>query len=134
MSRNMYLDKAAEAVRELYAAEHEPTDHTNAEHDAVRAVTDAVTATRFTITHRQIASLAGVSGLLVARLIDNAAARAEALRSERHAAERYVTEVRDAIRGEAVRRIEAGDRKLATAESLGITRPTLDAWLSSEES
>lgn len=133
MDRSTHLDKAVTAVKNLYAGDHGNADHLDAEHLAIRAVTDAVTARRFTLTHRQIASLAGVPGLLVARLIDNDKARAEALRSERHAADRYATEVLDTIRQEALRRFGAGERKFAIAEALGVTRRTLDAWLATEE-
>lgn len=130
MDRNDLLQRAVDAVRTLYAEHHDGyRDHIAADRDAITAVTDAVTAQRFVITHRQIASLASVPGLLVARLINHDQTRMEALVVERAAAERYVEDVRGAIRLEAIRAHGRGDRKTTIHRTLGISRVTLDDWL-----
>lgn len=110
--------------------------------EASAAVTVAVLA--YDITPRQIAVISGAPGLAVINLIerDNAeqetptvrdlalnAARTTALRMERHAADRYRDEVLEAIRAEAVWRIDVlGDTEAAVARDLGINRDSVRKW------
>ncbi|MGX1762626.1 hypothetical protein ACWIGW_44480 [Nocardia brasiliensis] len=128
-------DQAVAAVRAHFAGDGERGA-------AQRAVTAALVV--YDISHRQIAQLAGVSGLAIINLItpdyqysqmpDNSdrrvlAARAEALKYERHAADRYRDDVLDAIRQEAVHRTDyLKESEVAVAATLGVNRASIRKW------
>lgn len=126
-------DKAVAALRDYYS---EHGDHPEVAWDAScardRAARDAVTyAVTHGVTHRQIAQMAGVSGMAVVELIEDVDERCQAYRRERLAAEQYQRRVMDSMRTYA--RLLVGRhkrRKTDAAEGLGISRPTLDDWLS----
>ena len=128
--------RAVDAVKSFYGTEHAgPHDHRNAELDARAAVTFAVDIAG--ITHREIASLAGVPGLLVAKLITTPETYVSALRLERHAAERYVSDVLGEIRQAAVRHVNPdagrGGRGIQTqggfAKAAGVDRMAVRGWI-----
>lgn len=128
-------DRAVAAVRDLYGSEHERNDHISADRVAHAAVTFAVDLAE--VTHREIASLAGVPGLLVARLIDTPDAYVDALRRERHAADRYAKDVLDEIETAARRFVDpTGNREARGIQSqggfskaAGVDRMTVRGWL-----
>jgi hypothetical protein len=129
--RDTLLDRAVEAVRARLAVgpDTDPTDVQRCIEVASMAVTDAVT--RGGWLHTQIAQLAGCTGLRVIDLITDWSAQAQALRVERHAAARYVDQVRDAARRHALQRIGAQGRgaKSRIAEEIGVNRPVVDEWI-----
>ncbi len=101
-----------------------------AEWERGRVATKAVSAAiRAGVSHREIASAAGLPGLLVIDCIDSGDLRGDALRVERHAAERYVRTVREASARWAQSAHGEGQEKQQIAEALGISRPTLNDWL-----
>lgn len=144
--RQALLDQAVEAVAALLAYWRdeedlvEPTkvgaDHRPAlghlEETAASAVTRAVV--RGDCIHTLISTRVARRdvGLLVAGLIGDPDERARALARERHVAERYAARVREVMRERAVARARGGGDgvKSETARLFGITRPTLDKWLS----
>lgn len=109
-------------------AEHQPV-RSRLAREASKAVTAAVTTGGH--IHTLITAGARCTGMRVVRMIDDRDAYARALTYERHAARRYLAEVTYALRQEAVPRARGGDRgvKVATAETLKISRVTLDKWL-----
>jgi len=96
---------------------------------AESAVTDAVEAG---IHHRQIAVQSGVSGLRVLSYITDLDLSYQALRAERHHAERYVDQVLEEIRGRALYLYVHGTGKTEVCKALGVSRPTLNAWIKTE--
>ncbi len=147
--RQQLLATAAEAVRALLGhnpdtdeplveptkvgADHHPV-YRRLGKDAQRAVTAAVVEGEH--LHTQIATMVmrRNAGLIIAQLVNDPDAQAEALVRERHAAERYAAEVRFAIRTAAVAAALSGDRgaKLAAAARYKVSRVTLDRWLKEE--
>lgn len=127
--------RATDAVRAFYATEHGERDHITAERKAHDAVTFAVDIAG--ITHREIASLAGIPGLLVARLIDTPAAYVDALRVERHAADRYAKSVFDEIKLAARRFVDRTGSRSARgiraqggfAKAAGVDRMLVRDWI-----
>lgn len=129
------LEQATTSVRAWLAGDGEAAD-------AIRDVTAAIVI--YGVTHRQIAQMAGVTGMAIIRLLapdyqypqqPTAAARrvldarAEALRTERHAADRYRDEVLEAIRAEALHRIDyLGDEESPVARELGVNRASIRNW------
>lgn len=104
-----------------------------AERAARKAVTEAVVAG---VSHRAIALQVGCAGLVVAQLVDDNDALAEALVVERAHAERYLDEVREAVRAYAIRRLGPdgkGAQKTTLAAALQVSRPTLDKWVAAAE-
>jgi hypothetical protein len=129
--RDILLERAVEAVRTRLAVgpDTDPGDVTRRSEVAMMAVTDAVT--RGGHLHTQIAGLAGCSGLQVINLIGDWSAQAKALRVERHAAARYVDQVRDAARRHALQRVGAQGHGAITriAEEIGVNRPVVYEWI-----
>jgi hypothetical protein len=127
-------DRAVSAVRYFYTADHSDIDQINAERSAREAVESAI---RAGVTHHQLASLAGIPGLLVARLIDDPDAHVAALNAERHAAHRYERDVLDAIQGAARRLVDPESGKGARgvrsqagfAKAAGVDRAAVRTWL-----
>lgn len=146
------LADAAEAVRHYYAtvqapdptAVDRPSHAERMEHDVRAEVQRALRAGH---TAAAIASRASLRQLLVARLVDDPQQRAAALVAARHDAQRYEREVAEALRQEARRRwVNVGGTlgdpdgasvprgtKRALADELGVTRVTLDDWLSAPD-
>ena len=133
--RDALLDRAVEAVRVRLAAgpATDTGDLARRSEIACLAVTDAVT--RGGWLHTQIASLAGCTGLQVINLITDWTAQATALRVERHAAERYIEQIREAAASHARQRVGAQGygAKAQIAREIGVTRPTVDAWIGKVE-
>lgn len=77
----------------------------------------------------QLALATGLRQLLVARLMDNPALRADALASARRDAERYAQDVRDYIRLDTLRAIEDGMSESEAARLYRVDRMTIRAWL-----
>ncbi len=129
--RDVLLDRAVDAVRARYAVgpDTDPGEVSRLIEVSRLAVTDAVT--RGGWLHTQIANLAGVAGLLVIDLIADWSAQAVALGRERHAARRYVEQVRDAAASHAQRRVgtQGYGARAAIAREIGVTPPTVDAWV-----
>lgn len=128
--RDLLLDRAVEAVAARYAV---TPDTPQAEVSrlievATLAVTDAVT--RGGWLHSQIALRAGVSGLLVIMLISDWSAQAQAIGRERHAADRYVEQVRACAASHTRQRVGAQGygAKAEIAREMGVARGTVDAW------
>jgi transposase len=136
---NAALDRAVHAIRALRADEGDLNEASLAAQDAV-----ATAILVHGISHRLIAQKAGCPGLAVIDLMRREsgddqqmtgrdlavqAARAEALRAERHAADRYVAEVLDHIRREAEVRITVrGQRETVVARDLGVNRASIRNW------
>lgn len=129
--RDALLDRAVEAMRARLAVGPgtDPGEVARRVEVASLAVTDAVT--RGGWQHTQIASLAGCTGLRVIDLISDWSAQAVALRVERHAAARYVEQVREAAVSHARQRVGAQGygAKSQIAREVGVSRATVDAWI-----
>lgn len=129
--RATLLDRAVEAVRNRLAIgpDTDPTDVARRSEVATMSVTDAVT--RGGHLHTQIANLAGCTGLQVINLITDWTAQAQALRVERHAATRYVEEVRAAAARHALQRVGAQGHgaKAQIAREIDVNRPVIDEWI-----
>ncbi|MFF0822425.1 hypothetical protein ACFYUR_18845 [Micromonospora haikouensis] len=141
--------RAAKAIADHYAADlairdtmpADPTSSTEASYvdqraRSYRAAADVVTAAvRAGVPHWRIADLAGCGGLTVIDMIDDRALRTAAYVSEKHRARRHLDAVEQAIRDHARRVIGAqnGRGKTQLTRELGISRPTLDAWLEADE-
>lgn len=125
------LDRAVETVRARYAVtpDTDPGEVSRLIEVATLAVTDAVT--RGGWLHTQIATMAGVTGLRVIALIADWQAQGVALGRERHAAKRYAEQVQEAAASHARQRVGAQGygAKSAIARDIGVTRPTVDAWI-----
>lgn len=133
--RDALLDRAVDAVRARFAVgpDTDPGEVSRRIEVATLAVTDAVT--RGGLLHTQIASLAGVTGLRVIGLISDWSAQGEALGRERHAAKRYAEQVQEAAASHARQRVGAQGygAKSRIAREIGVTRPTVDAWIGKVE-
>ncbi|MFI2577688.1 hypothetical protein ACH5AJ_36445 [Streptomyces rochei] len=141
--------RAATAITEHYAADlaardslpPHPTTDTEAGYidqraRSAEAAAAAVTAAvRAGVPHCSIADQAGCGGLAVIGLIGDQDLRTNALVVERHRARRHLDSVEQEIRGHARRVIggQNGRGKSQLAEKLGVSRPTLDAWLAADE-
>lgn len=141
MQSDEALTRAIEAIQ-LYRAGGPDLD------DAALRAVDAVIAATLVhgISHRLIAQKAGCPGLAVIDLMRHGASddtnlnsrdlaiqgvRAEALRAERHAADRYTAEVMDRIRLEADMRITVRKQPPTTvARDLGVNRASVLSWQS----
>lgn len=123
------LHRAARAITAYYAADDPAT--------ATREVELALRACQVDgVSPAQVAGMAGVRQLLVARLVPGRRARAAALTTARHDAQRHLDEVVDAVRAEAVGRWhEAGGvdaprgTKMAIADELDVSRTSFYDWL-----
>lgn len=82
------------------------------------------------ISHRQISSATQWPGRHILGWIDDPAVRRHAYEAELHHLEREMTLVRQARSREAFVRLTRGETKTALAAEFGVTRPTLDKWLS----
>lgn len=125
---------AADALRAYHSGPATTSINTTeinaANRAARRRVTDAVDdALASGVMVAQIALAAGLRQLLVTEFISSRPARMEALAYAAHDAERYLRQVRDAQRLEAVRAFADDVPKTRIAERLGVTRPTVDNWL-----
>ncbi|GGM27343.1 hypothetical protein GCM10011608_10120 [Micromonospora sonchi] len=129
--RAALLDRAIEAMRDRLAAgpNTDPAEVTRRNEVARMAVTDAVT--RAGHVHTLISVGAGCSGMQVVQCITDWSAQAEALRVERHAAARYVEQVREAIQFHARVRSGAQGRGAVSqiAKEIGVERKTVYAWI-----
>lgn len=129
------LGQAAAALRDHLGVDRQPLDSAASWQRATRAIDIAMAVDG--ITAAQIATAAGVRQLVVAQHITDPRRRAAALAAARHDADRYAEQVRDAMRQEALWRMHeaGGDRgaKARIAADLGITRPTLDTWITEHE-
>jgi DNA-binding transcriptional regulator YdaS (Cro superfamily) len=129
--RDVLLDRAVEAVRTRHAVgpDTDPGEVARRVEVASMAVTDAVT--RGGMLHTQIAGLAGVPGLRVIGLITDWSAQGVALGRERHAAARYVDQVRDACASHSRQRVSAQGygAKSQIAREIGVNRPVVDGWI-----
>ena len=125
--------EAAAAIRAMLAVrDPQMAGYWEAERKAAKAVTKAITAGA---SHREIAVSVGCDGLTVIHLIQDVNARTEAFAAERHHAERYVATVKEATASHARQVIGAagGKGKSTLADKLGISRPTLDAWIADDD-
>jgi transposase len=129
--RDTLLNRAVDAVRERYAVtpDTDPGEVSRRSEVATMAVTDAVT--RGGHIHTLISQRAGVSGLMVIRLISDWSAQGRALGVERQAAKNYTDLVREAAASHARRRVgaEGYGAKSAIAREVGVTRPVVDDWI-----
>lgn len=98
--------------------------------DATTMVTRALKAG---ITIRQLSIETHLPGLHIIQLIDDPQQRADAFTDEIHHLERSLDAVRQARAKDAQQRFQAGQHekgiKVQLAQSYGVTRVTLDAWL-----
>ena len=135
VQRTALLNRAIEAVRARYAVrpDADPVEVSRLSELATMAVTDAVT--RGGHLHTLISGPAGVSGLSVIRLITDWSAQARALRVERHAAARYVEQVREAAASHARQRSGVQGRGAITqiADEIGVQRKVVYAWIEQAE-
>lgn len=102
--------------------------------DAHTMVTRALKAG---VSTRRIAAESHLPGLLVINFVDDPQDRADAYAAEVHHLERSLEMVRQARAKDARDRYYEGQAekgiKARLAESYGVSRPTLDAWLAVEE-
>lgn len=128
------LNRAVDAVKDRFdvGPSTDPDEVSRRVEVATLAVTDAVT--RGGWLHSQIAILSGVTGLRVIGLISDWTAQGEAIGRERHAAKLYEKQVTEFAASHARQRVGAQGygAKSAIAREVGVTRPTVDAWISAE--
>jgi hypothetical protein len=86
-------------------------------------------ARRAGLTHRQIALRARIPGREVIRWVEDPQERAEAYTAELHHLEREKANVRRDRARDARVQFEAGGKKIQLAALFGVSRPTLDEWL-----
>lgn len=130
------------AIVDFYSDEGPPPGevgweaHAQKERDARTMVTRALNPDTG-IAMRQLAGDTRLSGLLIIRLIDDPQVRADAFAAELYHLERALGDVRRARAHDARDRYRQGQQekgiKVRLAESYGVTRPTLDAWLTPDE-
>jgi len=130
-TRQRMLERAVTAARSRLAIgpSTDPEEASRINARARTAVTEALTAGGH--LHTQIAQLAGCSGLLVVGMIDNWSAQAQALQVERHAAARYVEQVRDAARQHALQRLGSQGYGSVSqiAREIGVERAVVYTWI-----
>lgn len=97
---------------------------------AARLVNEAL---RRGISHRQISSASQLPGKLIIPLIEDEQHRSDAYAAELHHLERAVEEIRDMRIRRARWRRSNGEKKVDLADSYGVTRPTLDKWLDTDQ-
>lgn len=143
LSNAELLDRAVDAVNAWLdvresrapAGPYAPLGATTTSPEAMRAYGRAVDAVTEAVTrgghiHTLITVRVGrCPGLTIVELIADDDARAKALAAERHAAQRYVTQVTNRIREEVLRRVDAGEEVRAVARMYGVNHNSVYAWM-----